>query len=142
MKIKLKDLDGRVVDIVDVDDRIGEFMVSLDREEDASNQRYKYHVAFSLDDADYEGETFKSNDPDPLEAALEKEEREEQQRKYDLFLSSLTPVQLRRYRLFEEGHGEREVARIENVDFKSVHETKEQLKKKYVKLFGDPHQKG
>lgn len=142
MKIKLKDLDGRVVDIVDVDDRIGELMVSLDREEDVSNQRYKYHVAFSLDDADYEGETFKSNDPDPLEAALEKEEREEQQRKYDLFLSSLTPVQLRRYRLFEEGHGEREVARIENVDFKSVHETKEQLKKKYVKLFGDPHQKG
>lgn len=142
MKIKLKDLDGNVVDIVDVDDRIAELMVSLDREEDASNKRYKYHVAFSLDDAEYEGSTFKSNEPDPLEALLEKEEREEQQRKYDAFLASLTPTQKRRYQLFEQGYSEREVARIEGANFKSVHETKEQLKKKYKKVFGDPHQKG
>lgn len=141
MLIKLKDLNGKVVDIVDVEDKIGELMVSLDKEEDASNKRYKYHIAFSLDDATYEGDTFKSNEPDPLTALIEKEELENQQRRYDLFISSLTPTQKRRFLLFEDGNSEREVARIEGVDFKSIHETKEQLKKKYIKLFGDPHQK-
>ena len=141
MKIKLKDLNGKVVDIVDVDDKIGELMVTLDREDDASNKRYKYHVAFSLDDATYEGDTFKSNEPDPLTALIEKEKLENQQRRYDLFISFLTPTQKRRFKLFEDGKSEREVARIEGVDYKSIHETKKQLKKKYIKLFGDPYQK-
>ena len=141
MKIKLKDLNGKVTQEVDVDDAFGELMVSLDKEEDASNKRYKYHIAFSLDDATYEGDTFKSNEPDPLNKINEKEELENQQRRYDLFISSLTPTQKRRFLLFEDGKSEREVARIEGVDFKSIHETKEQLKKKYIKLFGDPHQK-
>ena len=69
-------------------------------------------------------------------------ERLEQEAKYDAFLKTLTPTQLRRYLLFEKGLSEREIATIEGVSYRSIRETREQLMKKFKEFFGyDPSQK-
>ena len=139
MLIKLKDLNGNVTQEVDVDDAFGEWYVEEERKEENDARRQRYWETIHLDGLDYEGEWFQDKESETPEEYVE---RLEQEAKYDAFLKTLTPTQLRRLRLFEEGYSEREVARIENVDFKSVHETREQLKKKYLAFFkNDPHQK-
>ena len=50
MEIKLKDLNGKVVDIIDVDDKIGELMVSLDKEEDANSILADFSGEYGLDE--------------------------------------------------------------------------------------------
>ena len=139
MLIKLKDLNGKITQEVDVDDAFGEWYVEEERKEENDARRQRYWETTHLDGLDYEGEWFQDKESETPEDYVE---RLEQEAKYDAFLKTLTPTQLRRLHLFEEGYSEREVARIENVDFKSVHETREQLKKKYLAFFkNDPHQK-
>ena len=139
MLIKLKDLNGKVTSEVDVDDAFGEWYVEEERKEENDARRWRYWETTHLDGLDYEGEWFQDKESETPEEYVE---RLEQEAKYNVFLKTLTPTQLRRLHLFEEGYSEHEVARIENVDFKSVHETREQLKKKYLAFFkNDPHQK-
>lgn len=139
MLIKLKDLNGKVTQEVDVDDAFGEWYVEEERKEENDARRQRYWETTHLDGLDYEGEWFEDKKSETPEDYVE---RLEQEARYDTFLKTLTATQLRRLHLFEEEYSEREVARIENVDFKSVHETREQLKKKYLAFFkNDPHQK-
>lgn len=139
MLIKLKDLNGKVTQEVDVDDAFGEWYVEEERKEENDARRQRYWETTHLDGLDYEGEWFEDKESETPEDYVE---RLEQEARYDTFLKTLTATQLRRLHLFEEEYSEREVARIENVDFKSVHETREQLKKKYLAFFkNDPHQK-
>ena len=139
MLIKLKDLNGKVTQEVDVDDAFGEWYVEEERKEENDARRWRYWETTHLDGLDYEGEWFEDKESETPEDYVE---RLEQEARYDTFLKTLTATQLRRLHLFEEEYSEREVARIENVDFKSVHETREQLKKKYLAFFkNDPHQK-
>lgn len=139
MLIKLKDLNGKVTQEVDVDDAFGEWYVEEERKEENDVRRQRYWETTHLDGLDYEGEWFEDKESETPEDYVE---RLEQEARYDTFLKTLTATQLRRLHLFEEEYSEREVARIENVDFKSVHETREQLKKKYLAFFkNDPHQK-
>lgn len=139
MLIKLKDLNGKVTQEVDVDDAFGEWYVEEERKEENDARRQRYWETTHLDGLDYEGEWFEDKESETPEDYVE---RLEQEARYDTFLKTLTAIQLRRLHLFEEEYSEREVARIENVDFKSVHETREQLKKKYLAFFkNDPHQK-
>ena len=139
MLIKLKDLNGKVTQEVDVDDAFGEWYVEEERKEENDARRQRYWETTRLDGLDYEGEWFEDKESETPEDYVE---RLEQEARYDTFLKTLTATQLRRLHLFEEEYSEREVARIENVDFKSVHETREQLKKKYLAFFkNDPHQK-
>ena len=138
MLIKLKDLNGKVTQEVDVDDAFGEWYVEEERKEENDARRQRYWETTHLDGLDYEGEWFEDKESETPEDYVE---RLEQEARYDTFLKTLTATQLRRLHLFEEEYSEREVARIENVDFKSVHETREQLKKKYLVFFkNDPHQ--
>ena len=139
MLIKLKDLNGKVTQEVDVDDAFGEWYVEEERKEENDARRWRYWETIHLDGLDYEGEWFQDKESETPEEYVE---RLEQEAKYDAFLKTLTPTQLRRLHLFEEGYSEHEVARIEGVDIKSIHETREQLKKKYLAFFkNDPHQK-
>ena len=139
MLIKLKDLNGKVTQEVDVDDAFGEWYVEEERKEENDARRQRYWETTHLDGLDYEGEWFEDKESETPEDYVE---RLEQEARYDTFLKTLTATQLRRLHLFEEEYSEREVARIENVDFKSVHETREQLKKKYLAFFkNNPHQK-
>lgn len=139
MLIKLKDLNGKVTQEVDVDDAFSEWYVEEERKEENDARRWRYWETTHLDGLDYEGEWFQDKESETPEEYVE---RLEQEAKYDAFLKTLTPIQLRRYLLFEKGLSEREIAAIEGVSYRSIRETREQLMKKFKEFFGyDPSQK-
>ena len=59
MKIKYKFLDGTVTE-VEVSEDIGIVIQESRRKEHADNERHRYHAAFSLNNAVYEGKIFSS----------------------------------------------------------------------------------
>lgn len=131
MKIKLKDNDGRVIQEVDVDDAFGEWYVEEERKQENAERKHRYWVTVSLDSLQYEGEWFTDQGPTPAERCeiLEEEKRVAE------FKKTLTPTQLRRLEMLEEGMSEREIAKADSASKTSVHETIEQIKKKYREFF-------
>lgn len=57
MIIKYKFSTGEVTE-VEVSEEIGTVILDSRREEHASNERHRYHTAFSLDDMDYEDKDY------------------------------------------------------------------------------------
>ena len=138
MKIKLKDNDGRVIQEVEVDDAFGEWYIEEERKQENAERRHRYWVTVSLDSLEYEGEWFADPSPTPAEIC----EREEEQRRVDEFKRTLTPTQLRRLEMLEEGMSERDIAKAEGACLKTIQETIEQIMRKFIKFFGfDPRQK-
>ena len=131
MLIKLKDNDGRVIQEVEVDDAFGEWYVEEERKQENAERKQRYWVTVSLDSLEYEGEWFADPSPTPEEQY----ELDESARRVAEFKKTLTPVQLRRLEMLEEGMSEREIAKADNAAKTSVHETIEQLKKKYLEFF-------
>lgn len=131
MKIKLKDNDGRVIQEVEVDDAFGEWYIEQERIEENAKRKDRYWVTVSLDSLQYEGEWF--TDPNPTPAELV--DLEEEKRRVAEFKETLTPTQLRRLEMFEDGMSEREIAKADSASKTSVHETIEQIKKKYNAFF-------
>lgn len=131
MKIKLKDNDGRVIQEVEVDDVFGEWYVEEERKQENAERKHRYWVTVSLDSLQYEGEWFTDPDPTPAERCeiLEEENRVAE------FKKMLTPTQLRRLEMLEEGMSEREIAEADSASKTSVHETIEQIKKKHREFF-------
>lgn len=131
MKIKLKDNDGRVIQEVEVDDAFGEWYVEEERKQENAERKHRYWVTVSLDSLQYEGEWFTDPDPTPAEQCeiLEEEKRVAE------FKKTLTPTQLRRLEMLEEGMSEREIAKADNASKTSVHETIEQIKRKHREFF-------
>lgn len=131
MKIKLKDNDGRVIQEVEVDDAFGEWYVEEERKQENAERKHRYWVTVSLDSLQYEGEWFTDQDPTPAERCeiLEGEKRVAE------FKKTLTPTQLRRLEMLEDGMSEREIAKADSASKTSVHETIEQIKKKYKAFF-------
>lgn len=131
MLIKLKDNDGRVIQEVEVDDAFGEWYVEQERKQENAERKQRYWVTVSLDSLEYEGEWFADPSPTPEEQY----ELDESARRVAEFKKTLTPVQLRRLEMLEEGMSEREIAKADNAAKTSVHETIAQLKKKYLEFF-------
>lgn len=131
MKIKLKDNDGKVIQEVEVDDAFGEWYVEEERKQENAERKHRYWVTVSLDSLQYEGEWFTDPDPTPAEQCeiLEEEKRVAE------FKKTLTPTQLRRLEMLEDGMSEREIAKADNASKTSVHETIEQIKKKHREFF-------
>lgn len=131
MKIKLKNNDGRVIQEVEVDDAFGEWYVEEERKQENAERKHRYWVTVSLDSLEYQGEWFTDPSPTPAEQCeiLEEEKRVAE------FKKTLTPTQLRRLGMLEEGMSEREIAKADNASKTSVHETIEQIKKKYNEFF-------
>lgn len=131
MKIKLKDNDGRVIQEVEVDDAFGEWYVEEERKQENAERKHRYWVTVSLDSLEYQGEWFTDPNPTPAEQCeiLEEEKRVAE------FKKALTPTQLRRLEMLEDGMSEREIAKADNASKTSVHETIEQIKKKYNEFF-------
>lgn len=131
MKIKLKDNDGRVIQEVEVDDAFGEWYVEEERKQENAERKHRYWVTVSLDSLEYQGEWFTDPDPTPAEQCeiLEEEKRVAE------FKKTLTATQLRRLEMLEDGMSEREIAKADNASKTSVHETIEQIKKKYNEFF-------
>ena len=132
MLIKLKDNDGRIIQEVEVDDEFGEWYVEQERIEENAKRRDRYWITVSLDSSDYEGMWFADPSPTPAEIC----ERADEQRRVDEFKKTLTPTQLRRLELLEDGNSLREVARIENTNLSAIQKTRDQIRKKYEVFFG------
>lgn len=131
MKIKLKDNDGRVIQEVEVDDAFGEWYVEEERKQENAERKHRYWVTVSLDSLEYQGEWFTDPDPTPAEQC----EILEEEKRVAGFKKTLTPTQLRRLEMLEDGMSEREIAKADNASKTSVHETIEQIKKKYREFF-------
>ena len=107
-------------------------------EEERAFQNYerknRYWCPVRLERCEYEGELFIDN-YDPKKEYLEKEE----QIKVDEFLESLTPTQKRRLimRIENPSLSLREIARIEEIDYKSILECFEYIKNKYKKFLNN-----
>ena len=129
MKIKYKFVTGEVTE-VEVSDEIGTVILDSRREEHADNERHRYHTAFSLDDMTYEDKDFFSAADNPEKAFMEKEFA----KKRKAMLSQLTPVQKRRFEMFEGGMSIADIARAENAAFNSVKESVASAQKKLKKL--------
>ena len=76
-------------------------------------------------------DTIADESPSPLELI----EQAEQEERVEAFLSTLTPIQRRRMEMRMDGMSERAISEAEGCNFKSVHETFLQVKKKYLKFF-------
>ena len=135
MLIKLKDNDGRVIQEVEVDDAFGEWYVEQEKDEENDNRRYRYWVKCSTGSLQYEGEWFADPSPSPAELYEIKEELAEENKRVAEFKKTLTPTQLRRLGMLENGMSERDIAEADNASKTSVHETIEQLRKKYREFF-------
>lgn len=131
MKIKLKDDEGRVVQEVEVDDAFGEWYIEQERIEENAKRKDRYWITVSLDSLEYEGEWFTDPNPTPAEQVA----LEEEKRRVAEFKETLTPTQLRRLEMLEDGMSEREIAKADSASKTSVHETIEQIKKKYKAFF-------
>ena len=118
---------------IEVDDAFGEWYVNEQRKENNEQARYEYHVTVSLDTVEYEGEWFVDPSPTPEELSIIKEE----QRRIEEFKKTLTPTQLRRLELLEEGISLREVARKEDTNLSAIQKTRDQIRKKYKKFISD-----
>ena len=129
MKIKYKFATGEVTE-VEVSEEIGTVILDSRRKEHADNERHRYHTVFSLDDMDFEHRDYFSADDNPEKALMEdafSEKREE-------MLSQLTPVQRRRFVLYENGMTVAEIARKEKAAFNSVKESIKSARKKLRKF--------
>ena len=134
MKIKLKDNDGRVIQEVEVDDAFGEWYIEEERKQENAERRHRYWVTVSLDSLEYEGEWFADPSPSPAEVC----EREEEQRRVDEVMSTLTEVQRRRLqmKMDDPDCNLNDIAKKEGVAFKQIKKTFDQIRKKYEKFYG------
>ena len=65
---------------------------------------------------------------------------DESARRVAEFKKTLTAVQLRRLEMLEEGMSEREIASVEGTNVRAIHDSKDQIVKKYKKFFKDTQQ--
>ena len=115
--------------MVEVPNDIGIVIQDSRRAEHANNERHRYHTAFSLNNAKYEGNIFSSGDE--LIARLITMESNKQ---CEEILSHLTPIQRRRIEMLMEGKTIADIARSENASFNSVKESIEAARKKLKKI--------
>lgn len=131
MKIQLRvnSSNPRETITVEVPDDIGFSITESYREEDNADRRHRYHN-YSLDSVDYEGIAFASDEtPEKTVLAIEQSTRIQEA------LSHLTETQRRRLLLYADGMSTHEIARLEQTNQKSVYESIQEAKKKFLKFF-------
>lgn len=126
MKIKYEFINGETTEI-EVDENIGTFIVDSRRNEENLARKERSHCYSS--DIAWEGEDYA--DPDTPESLMF---QKYENKRLASALSELTEVQKRRFIKFAEGMSIREIARQENANFKSVHDSIEQARKKLKKF--------
>ena len=100
------------------------------RMEHASNERSRYHTAFSLDSEDYEGTNLVSEKtPDDL-----MEELEDREHLLDC-LAHLSENQRQRILMLAQGMSITEIARVQHADRTTVRESIQAARKKFKKYF-------
>lgn len=135
MRIKIKDSNGKVIQEIEVDDEFGEWYVEQERLEENAERRDRYWVKVRLGQIEYEGSWIQDKSPTPDKQC----EISEEEKRINEFKKTLTPTQLRRLEMLEEGLSERDISDIEKTCQQSIHETIVQLRAKFINFFGyDP----
>lgn len=115
---------------VEVDASIGAVIIDSRRKEASGDRKYRRHN-WSLDAITYEGIEFGTED---FTKTMFSDEEDQRQKVRDAF-SYLTPTQQRRMKMLADGLSIREIARREDKDFKTIHESIEAARKKFMKHF-------
>lgn len=130
MLIKYELVNGDVLE-VEVSDEIGDVIIESYKAEHALDEKERYHN-YSLDAIDYEGDEYGFWEEYDLG------ERKANALKRRTILregfSKLTETQRRRIALLIQGKTVREIAEIEKVDVRAVHDSISQVRKKFEKI--------
>lgn len=129
MKIKWQFNDGTKSEL-EVTDEIGTVILDSRRKEHALAERERYHCPYSYDAISYEGMEY----ADPRELGQELIDDEDNYRLYAA-LRKLSAIQQRRLLMLATGLSLREIARREGVDIKTVRESVEGARKKFLKFY-------
>lgn len=129
MKISYAFVNGETAE-VEVSESIGAVIVDSRKREESDNRRERRYN-YSLDAITYEGDEYGGND---FAEEMFDDCHERDTRVRDAF-SHLSEVQKRRLIMLAAGLSVREIARQEGKNFKSVYESIEAAKKKFLKHF-------
>jgi len=129
MKIKYEFVDGTVSE-VEVSTEIGSVIIESRKAEHAADERRRYHCPYSTDALTYEGLEY----ADPTDFTQLMEAAEDNKKLYAAF-NRLSEVQRRRLLMLAQGLSLREIARQEGVDYRTVWESVESARKKFLKYF-------
>ena len=128
MKINYTFANGETSD-VEVNEEIGNLVLDSRREESNQDRKERYHC-YSLDAAVYEGRDYADGETPESALFLQLEN----QRLKEAF-EQLSEIQRRRLPMMAEGVSLREIARREGKDIKSIRESIEGARKKFLKYF-------
>lgn len=128
MKINYTFANGETSD-VEVSEEIGTVILDSRREESNLDRKERYHC-YSLDAADFEGEDYADGSTPESELFLQLEN----QHIAETF-DKLSEVQKRRLLMLAQGLSLREIARREGKDIKTIRESIEGARKKFLKFF-------
>lgn len=128
MKINYTFANGEVSD-VEVSEEIGTVILDSRREESNLDRKERYHC-YSLDGAEFEGMEMAEDNTPETELFLQLEN----QHIAETF-DRLSEVQKRRLLLLAQGLSVREIARREGKDIKTIRESIEGTRKKFLKFF-------
>lgn len=129
MKISYKFVNNEITE-VEVPDDIGTFILDSRRMEHNAEERQRYHCPYSTDALTYEGLEYA--DPTDLNQTLT---ATEDRKKLHEALRHLSGTQRRRLLMLADGLSLREIARREGVDIKTLRESIEGARKKFLKFF-------
>ncbi len=129
MKIKYTFDNGETSE-VEVSEEIGSAFMEFNRREEAINKKEHRHC-YSLDTIDYE--SVKYGTPDLTEELFD--DRDERDNRVRAALSHLSSVQQNRLHMLADGLSIREIARREGKNYRTVYDSIETAKKKFLKYF-------
>ena len=129
MKIKYTFDNGETIE-VEVSEEIGSAYMEFNRREEAANKKEHRHC-YSLDAIDYEGIEYGA--PDFTEELYD--DREERDTRVRAAFSHLSSIQQRRIQLLADGLSIREIAKREGKNYRTVYDSIEAAKKKFLKFF-------
>ena len=136
MKITYKFADGTISE-VEVSEDLGEFILESRRVESCECSSQHYYCPYSIDQMLYEGmqvadgfdvDTYLIEKEEALLAPIEA-------KRVRAAFKRLTPVQKRRLHMLKNGLSLRRISQIEGVDIKTLRESIEGAKKKFLKFY-------
>lgn len=128
MKINYTFANGETSD-VEVSEEIGTVILDSRREENNLDRKERYHC-YSLDAAEFEGEEYADGSTPETALLLQLENQHIAET-----LDQLSEVQKRRLLLLAQGLSVREIARREGKDIKTVRESIDGARRKFLKFF-------
>lgn len=129
MKVKYEFNNGDVTE-VEVSDEIGAVIIDSRREEESTERRHRRHC-YSLDATVYEGLEYGTADFTEMIF----DDTDERSKRIRAAFSHLSEIQQKRLLLLAGGISIREIARREGKNFRTVYDSIEAAKKKFLKFF-------